>query len=178
MSTFLPAGAIVKVQVADAQTVAGFSGALNATDVTDAVSAYLNGIGFSVKSVAVHGNLLSSAFAFIQESFSADFQIEMKSSASTDAVESAVRDAFYEVTLQTPSQVTIPSFTMPDGSTSLTGQPSTTTVTQSILDTIKAAFEKITSGTTTLLAVAVGIVILVLVLAAYGPNVKHIAAAV
>lgn len=174
MST-IPANSIVTVVVGDAQTVAGISNALNASDVLAAVSTYLNGLGnYQVETTSESGGVLSTISPLIQETFQATLNIQVFSSEDTSQLAADVAAAFEAVTNQTPSQITIPN---------VGGQPTgqaapTPTVNQSVTGGISSFFSSVTGGTTSLLIGLAAIIIIVVVLIAWGPNVGKIAGAV
>lgn len=179
----IPAGSIVQAQVGDGQTVAAYSGGLNANDIVNAVSAYLASRGLPVRSSSVAGNITSTIFPWIQETFQAALQIQPANDTDTDSIIAEIQSGFQEVTGQTPSNVTIPSFSAPDGSTVNTGQPNANqgilaSTGTAITDTIKSFFDKLGTASKTLLIAVFALIVLLLVLAAYGPNVGAIARAV
>lgn len=179
MST-IPAGAIVRVQVQDAQT--SVSPLLNAYDVNDAVSAYLRASGYSVRNSSVSGAIMSTISPLIQETYQAEFLIETPGLDNTDNITSLIYAAFFEVTEKSVSQITIPSFTTPAGTVS-TGLPGINTgIGGSVVDafagigtSINNFFSGLKTLGTTLLLGLVAIVILVLVLLAYSPTGKTLA---
>lgn len=178
----IPAGAVVTVIVGDAQTVAAYSGGLNASDVLSAVSAYLNSLGgaYQVENTSSSGSILSTLSPLIQETFQATLKIQVSWNTTTDQIAADVASAFAEVTGQTPSQITIPTFTTGvNAQVTSTGQATaSSTATQGIADAISAFFSQITGTAKSLLIGLAAVVVIALVLIAYGPNVKHIAGAI
>lgn len=171
--TTIAQNAVVTVIVGDAQTVSGFSGGLNAGDVLSAVSAYLNSLGkYQVESSSDSGALLARISPLIQETFQATLKMQVYYPLDTTEIVSDVAEAFQEVTGQTPTNITIPSFVTTSGQEQQTNQaaPASTT-TQSIGDAIARAFSNITSAAKSLLIGLAAIIVLVLVLIAYGPNI-------
>lgn|ERR1700693_3852718 len=175
----IPRNSVAAVVISDAQTVASYFGSLNASDVIGAVSAYLAATGkYLVEAADSSGALLSTITPLIQETFQATFKVQLNYDLDTSEIASDFQTAFSTVTGQTPSQITIPNYSG-SGSIHQTGQAQpTSTTTQSIGDAISGFFGGVASTTKSLLIGAVAIVVLVLILIAYGPNVKHIAAAV
>lgn len=169
MSTFIPAGSIVKVQVGDAQSI----NSLNSDDVVRAVSAELAAEGLPVRSSTTSGGFFSTITPLINESFQATLLIQPNQDTDSDSLTWQVSQAFLDVTQKVVTQVTIPSFTPSGASTpTSTGQPSSApTVTQSISDSLSAFFSGLKSTTIAVLIGLAAIIIIVLVLAAYGPNV-------
>jgi hypothetical protein len=174
MSVSIPSGAIATVQVADAQT--SLSPLLNAYDVVDAVSAWLSARQYSVRNTSVSGNIMSTISPLIQETFQAQLLIQMQSPTDTDSLSADVMQAFQDVTGKISSQVTIPKITTESGNAIATGQPGADPgVAKSIIDTIADFFTKIENLGTSLLIGLAAIVVLALVLIAYGPNIGQIA---
>jgi hypothetical protein len=177
----IPSGAVVTVVVGDAQTVAGYSGALNAGDVLSAVSAYLNALGaYQVQASSASGNILSTISPLIQETFQATLRMQTNWATDTDQIDADIASAFAQVTGQTPSNITIPSYTsganakvIPTGQAAATDTPS-----QGISDSIAKFFAELGSTAKSLLIGLAAILLIAMVLIAYGPNVRHIAAAV
>lgn len=177
----IPGQAIVTVIVGDAQTVASYSGGLNASDVLSGVSAYLNSLSsYQVESANSSGGILAAISPLIQETFQATLVMQVKWQTDTDQIAADVQSAFAEVTGQTPTAITIPGFTQgANAQFTLTGQAAATpTATQGIADSISSFFSGITSTAKSLLIGLAAIIIIALVLIAYGPNVKHIAGAI
>lgn len=176
MAVRIPSGAIATVQVADAQT--SLSPLLNAYDVVDAVSAWLSARQYSVRNTSVSGAIMSSISPLIQETFQAQLLIQTQSATDTDSLSADVMQAFQDVTGKISSQVTIPKITTESGASISTGQPNADAgVGKSITDWISDFFNKLTNLGTSLLIGLAAIVVLALVLIAYGPNVRHIAGA-
>lgn len=188
MST-IPDNAIVTAVVADAQTVAGFSGGLNGSDVLSAVSAYLNSLGnYQVEATSSSGDVGAMISPLIQETFQATIKLQVFSSEDTSQLATDIQAAFAEVTGETPTQITIPSFTAPGATQETsTGQVAPTptasqaatnaanTATKSVSDAVSTFFTQLTSTAKSLLIGLAAIIIIVLVLIAYGPNVGAIA---
>jgi hypothetical protein len=176
----IPKNAIVTVIVGDAQTVSGFTGGLNASDVLSAVSAYLDASGkYTVESSSSSGSMLSTITPLIQETFQATIKMQVYYDIDTTEILGDISLAFETVTNQSPSQITIPSFTT--GSNAVvqaTGQAAaSTTATQGVADSISNFLSKITSTAKSLLIGLAAIIIIALVLIAYGPNIGSIARA-
>lgn len=188
MST-IPDNAIVTVVVADAQTVAGFSGGLNGSDVLSAVSSYLNGLGnYQVEATSSSGDVGAMISPLIQETFQATIKLQVFSSEDTSQLATDIQAAFAEVAGETPTQITIPSFTAPGAAQETsTGQVAPTptasqaasnaanTATKSVSDAVSSFFSQLTSTAKSLLIGLAAVIIIVLVLIAYGPNVGAIA---
>jgi hypothetical protein len=123
--------------------------------------------------------LLSTLTPLVQETFQATFKIQVFYGIDTTELASDVAAAFDEVTQQTPSNITIPSFTIgASGEITRTGQSSATSTTvQTIGDTIAEWFAKITATAKSMLIALVAIVILAMILIAYGPNIGSVARA-
>lgn len=178
MGQTIPAGSQITVQVTGAQTVAAISGALNADDVMNAVSADLASQGFVVEQSTNSGGLLAAFSPMIQESFSGQLILQNAGMTDTDTLTALIAQAFEDVTGQVVGTITIPQFSGASGAV-LTGAPQAAlTTTQSIGSAVSGFFSGLTTTATALLIGIAALVVLVLVLAAYGPNVKHIAAAV
>jgi hypothetical protein len=183
----IPDNAIVTVSVADAQTVAGLIGALNSSDVLSAVSAYLNGLGnYQVEATQSSGDIASTISPLIQETFQATLSIQVFSSEDTSQLSSDVQAAFAFVTGQTPTQITIPSYTPPGGAATPTGQVAPTptaaqsasnaasSATSAVANTISSFFTQLTSTAKSLLIGLAAVIIIVVALIAFGPNVGSI----
>jgi hypothetical protein len=175
----IPANSVVTIIVGDAQTVNGFSGGLNANDVLRAVAAYLNALGsYQIENTSASGDILSTVSPLIQETFQGTIRLQVFFATDTGAIASDVAIAFSEVTQQTPSQITIPSFTPPGGAAQGTGQAAATpTATQGIADSISNFFANITSTVKSLLIGLAAIIVLAMILIAYGPNIGRVAEA-
>lgn len=171
----LPAGVVATVVVGDAQTTAN----LNPSDVMNAVAAELSSEGYSVLATSSSGGLLSTVTPLIQESFQATYKIQVPYAVDTATLAAAVAQAHVDVTGLVSSVITIPSYTDASGNAVSTGLAAATPTTlQGITGGIGSFFSSISSGTQTILFVVVALVVLILILAAYGPNVGHIAAAI
>lgn len=176
MSVIIPSGAIATVQVADAQT--SLSPLLNAYDVVDAVSAWLSARQYSVRNTSVSGNVMSTISPLIQETFQAQLLIQTQQQTDTSRLSADVMQAFQDVTGKISSQVTIPKITTESGADISTGQPGADKgVSQSILDAIGKFFSDITNAGKSVLIGLVAVIVLAMVLIAYGPNIGHIAGA-
>ena len=179
MST-IPKNAVLTVIVADAQTVSGYSGGLNASDILTAVSAYLNASGlYQVEATSNSGAFLASVTPLIQETFQATIKMQTYYDVDTSDVATIVSQAFETVTQQTPNQITVPSYTTGSNAVATaTGQAAATnTGTQGIADAIAKFFSDLTSAGKSLLIGLAAVIIIVVALIAYGPNVGSIARA-
>lgn len=183
MST-IPGNSKVVVIVGDAQSAF----AQSPSDVMNAVSAYLNALaGYSVQSTSFSGGILASISPLMSEQFQATINMTNLYTQDSSQIYADVQNAFEEASnsAYTPNQISIPNYTPLPGSSSGVGTPvdtgqaaPTPTATQSVTDTISNFFKGLTTLGTNLLIGLVAIVVLVLILIAYGPNVGKIASAV
>lgn len=188
MST-IPAQTIVTVIVGDAQTVAAYSNALSANDILSAVSGYLNSLGgkYQVEDSGASGAITSTVLPWIQETFQATFKIQIQWDTDSQELVNDIEAAFQEVTLQTPTNITIPTIgqvtpgstlnqSIASGAGSVINAPGQ--LVSGVADQVQKALSSLTSTAKSLLIGLAAIVIIALVLIAYGPNVQHIAGAI
>lgn len=191
MST-IPGNSLVTVIVGDAESAF----AQSPTDVLNAVSAYLNALNgqYSVETTSFSGGVMSTISPIISEEFQATIMLQNNYSEDSSQLTSDVQGAFTVASSgsYTPNNITIPSYTPLAGSASGIGVPvstgqavATPTLSQSVAlsgtsltSQISSFFTSLTSLGTNLLIGLAAIIVLVLVLAAYGPNVGKIASAV
>jgi len=145
------------------------------------VSFDLTGAGLPLKSytIATEGAAaqLFGLLTFNNPSFVVTMEVQAQQDDDTDDIISTIRTSFYTNTGFYPDAV---SATAINGTA--TGEPapstqplSSNTPGSSIADSISSFFSSLQTGGITLLIVIVGIIILVLVLIAYAPNVGGIA---
>jgi hypothetical protein len=168
--TTIPQGALFQV-VLQGQTTLTKS----PDQILAEMNPYLSSNGLSVLSTGVAA---SGALSFISlgafGSYIATLNIQSYSDTDDLTVTNEVAQAYTLVTKLAPLSISVPSV-----SGSSTGQPSPSGVSpSSIGDSISAFFAKLETAGTSLLIGLAAVVIVVLLIVAYGPNVKHVAAAV
>jgi hypothetical protein len=166
--TTIPQGAPFQV-VLQGQTTLTKS----ADEILAEMTPYLSSNGLSVLSTGVAA---SGALSFISlgafGSYIATLNIQSYSDTDDITVTNEVAQAYQLVTKLTPLSISVPSI-----SGSSTGQPSPSGITtSSIGDSISGFFTQLETAGTSLLIGLAAVVIIVLLIVAYGPNVKHVAA--
>jgi hypothetical protein len=180
----IPGNSLVTVIVGDAQSAF----AQSPSDVLAAVTAYLNGINgaYTVQTTNFSGGMFATVSPIVSETFQATITMTNNYTQDSSQIYSDVQNAFDVAAsgAYTPNQITIPSFTPLPGSAAAvgtpvpTGQPAPTpTTAQSVQGGIAQTLSTLgTSGQNLLIGLA-AIIVLTLILIAYGPNIGKIASA-
>jgi hypothetical protein len=191
----IPGNSLVVVVVGDAQSAF----AQSPSDVLSSVTAYLNGINgaYTVQKTDFSGGMFATVSPIVSETFQATITLTNNYTQDSSQIYSDVQNAFNVAAsgAYTPNQITIPSFTPLPGSAGAvgtpvpTGQPAPTpTAAQAaaaaaaaagsgIQNQIDAFFKGLTTTGTNLLIGLAAIIVLTLILIAYGPNIGKIASA-
>jgi hypothetical protein len=190
MST-IPGNSNVTVVVGDAQSAF----AQGPSDVLTAVTAYLNALNgaYSVQNTSYSGGVMATLSPLLSEQFQATIVMESNYTLDSSDIYRDVQAAFNEVSggAYTPNQITIPSYIPLPGSAAGVGTPVSTgqaaptpTIAQTtanagtgIADSITKTVAALGSAGQNLLIGLAAIVILAIVLIAYGPNIGKIASA-
>lgn len=192
----IPGNSKVKVVIGDASSTSGYPG-LSPNDVMNAVSAYLNSLNgaYNVQSVSTSGGVLATITPVFAEEFQGTINMTNLYTTDTSQIIQDVALAFGTVTngADTPTQITIPSYTPLPGSASGVGQSVDTGLAAAtptdaqiaadaaknaslgISDSIAKALAQLGNLGTNLLIGLAAIVVLAIVLIAYGPNIGKIA---
>jgi uncharacterized membrane protein YeaQ/YmgE (transglycosylase-associated protein family) len=140
------------------------------------MSPYLQNSGLGVVSDSLSSTgILHSISLGLFGAVNANLQLQANSDTDTDTVRSAINQAYNLVTKDYPLSVSIP--TIGNQSTGEQVPSNTSSCSDPNVDFFTNLFCQIKSGGTAILVGLVGVIVLVLILVAYGPNVKHVAAA-
>lgn len=181
----IAAGSIVDVQLTSSTGTSTPDGVLSQAVQNIAENGQLIVVSSSIINGSLSGMALGSLLSL---NYDQPFQVEIKVQCVSDMsqpsdVASIVANGFYNVNGEYPTSVSAVSVTPPNGSASLTGSPSLTSTNVggssagggAITTSIQNGLSSLgTLGTNLLIGIA-AIIILALVLIAYGPNVGKIA---
>lgn len=178
-------GSIIAISVASKSTLTS-----GPSSILQQVASDLSGTGIVVRSANLHSlsflDQLVPAMLFEGQAFSVDYQIgTLMDFNSSDDIASILAHSFYDITGYLPGSISVVSVTPPGGTAQVTGQPGAvapgagviTSAGSGIIDTVSSFLSGLKSTTITILIIIVGVIILALVLFAYGPNVKGVASA-
>jgi hypothetical protein len=180
----IPGNSKVVIVVGDAQSAF----AQSPSDVLASVTAYLNSINgsYTVQTTSYSGGTLATISPLMSEEFQATITLTNNYNLDSSQIYSDVQAAFAEAAnyAYTPNQITIPTYTPLSGSIAGAGVPVSTgqasptpTTAQSLTGGISSTLSALgTSGQNLLIGLA-AIIVLVLILIAYGPNIGKIASA-
>jgi hypothetical protein len=178
----IPAGSILSV------SIGGRTGITQSSDdIVNAASGLLGGSGLNVLTYSIQkSSILDQMMTVYHIPFTAQLRIQTTGDYdSADDILSIVKGQFYAATGSSdyPTSGSVVSVTTPDGSSQDTGEgiqgnPNPGGASTGIGDLVSNFFSGLQSTTTTLLIAVAGILVLILILAAYGPNTGAIARAV
>jgi hypothetical protein len=169
--TAIPGGSVVTVILQGQTTLT-----VGADTILTNMAPYLQNLGINVLQSNVPISIDNALATIFPANFSATLSLQPISDTDDLALSNAVSQAYFLVTKSAPQGVSVP---LVGGQ--VTGQPGSPSAVQGCndpnADFITAALCKLQSAGTALLVGLAGVVIIVLLIVAYGPNVKHIAAA-